>query len=136
MFGFSFAELILVFLVAIFFIKPQDLPEIAHFLGKIYYKARKLLTDIKLQLKSVEKDLGLDELKDEINRGIAEEKMKIEDAKKEVTQIIDMYGNYHEVNVGDVRSDLSDEDLKSEIAKYNDLNSSSSQQKQDLAPKP
>lgn len=123
MFGFSLAELILVLLVAIIFIKPQDLPEIAHFFGKLYYKARKLIDDLKIQLKSVEKDLGLDELKHEINRGIAEEKMKIEGAKKELTKIIDIYGNYHEVNVEALRDDLSDEELKAEIAKYNEMNS-------------
>lgn len=124
MFGFSLAELILVCLVAIIFIKPQDLPEIAHFFGKLYYKARRLFDDIKIQLKSMEKDLGLEELKHEINRGIAEEKMKIEGEKKELTKIIDIYGNYHEVNVEAVRSDLTDEELKAEIAKYNQMNSS------------
>jgi len=123
MFGFSLAELILVFLVAIIFIKPQDLPEIAHFFGKLYYKARRLIDDIKIQLKSVEKDLGLDELKHEINRGIAEEKMKIEGAKKELTKIIDIYGNEHEVNIDALQSNLTDEELKAEIAKYNQINS-------------
>lgn len=126
MFGFSLAELILVFLVAIIFIKPQDLPEIAHFFGKLYYKARRLFDDIKNQLKSVEKDLGLEELKHEINRGIAEEKMKIESEKKELTKIIDIYGNYHEVNLDALHSDLTDEELKAEIAKYNQMNSSRS----------
>ncbi len=130
MLGFSFAELILVLLVAIIFIKPKDLPEIAHFFGKLYYKARKLIDDVKIQLKSVEKELGLDELKHEINRGIAEEKMKIEGEKKEMTQIIDIYGNYHEVNTEALRSDLTDEELKAEIAKYNDINS----EKKDIHP--
>ena len=130
MLGFSFAELILVLLVAIIFIKPKDLPEIAHFFGKRYYKARKLIDDVKIQLKSVEKELGLDELKHEINRGIAEEKMKIEGEKKEMTQIIDIYGNYHEVNTEALRSDLTDEELKAEIAKYNDINS----EKKDIHP--
>ncbi len=136
MFGFSLAELILVLLVAIIFIKPQDLPEIAHFFGKLYYKARKLIDDLKIQLRSVEKDLGLDELKHEINRGIAEEKMKIEGAKKELTKIIDIYGNYHEVNVEALRDDLSDEELKAEIAKYNEINSTKDQEeKTQLLPK-
>ncbi|MSP33907.1 MAG: hypothetical protein EXR06_03285 [Rickettsiales bacterium] len=130
MLGFSFAELILVLLVAIIFIKPKDLPEIAHFFGKLYYKARKLIDDVKIQLKSVEKELGLDELKHEINRGIAEEKMKIEGEKKELTKIIDIYGNYHEVNTDALRSDLTDEELKAEIAKYNDINS----EKKDIHP--
>ncbi len=123
MFGFSLAELIVVFLVAIIFIKPQDLPQIAHFFGRLYYKARRFFNEIKAHLKSIEKDLGLDELKHELDRGIAEEKLKIEGEKKEMTKILDIYGNYHEVNIDDVSGDMSEEELKAEIAKYNDINS-------------
>ena len=41
MFGFSLAEFILVIIVAIIFIKPQDLPEIAHFLGRVFFRLKK-----------------------------------------------------------------------------------------------
>ncbi len=95
MFGFSLAELLLVCLVAIIFIKPQDLPEIAHFLGKVFFRAKRYFSDLKSQFKEVEKDLGIDEIKQELHRGIAEEKIRLED--DDTTTIIDIYGNEHKV---------------------------------------
>ena len=94
MFGFSLAELIIVFLVILVFIKPQDLPEIARFLGKIFYRAKRLYKELKSSLKDMEKEFGVDDLKQELQRGIAEEKAKLED---ETTVIVDLYGNEHQV---------------------------------------
>jgi Sec-independent protein translocase protein TatA len=124
MFGFSLAELILVFLVALIFIKPQDLPEIAHFFGKIFYRGRRLISELKQSFKEMEKELGIDDLKHELNRGIAEEKAKLEE---EMTVIVDIYGNEHQVpNVKDVRPDLTKEEMAKEIKKLNDENLSGS----------
>jgi sec-independent protein translocase protein TatB len=120
MFGFSFAELILVILIALIFIKPKDLPEIAHFVGKIFYRAKRMYGDLKKSLKEMEGELGIDELKHELNRGIAEEKAKLEE---EMTVIVDMYGNEHHVpNVKKVRPDLSEEEVELEIKKHNEEN--------------
>ncbi len=119
MFGFSFAELILVILVALIFIQPKDLPEIAHFVGKIFYRGKRLFSEVKKYLKNAEHDLGLDELRHELNRGIAEEKAKLED---EMTVIVDMYGNEHQVpNVKKLRPDLGEEVVE-EVAKLNQEN--------------
>lgn len=121
MFGFSFAELIMVLIVALIFIKPQDLPEIAHFVGKVFYRGKRLLKDLKQSLKDMEAELGLDDLKHEINRGIAEEKSKLEE---EMTVIVDIYGNEHLVpNVKDVRPDLTAEEAAEEIKRLNEENS-------------
>ena len=69
----------------------------------------------------MEGDLGIEELKHELNRGIAEEKAKLEE---EMTVIVDMYGNEHYVpNVKKVRSDLSEEEVELEIKKHNEENS-------------
>ncbi len=120
MFGFSLAELIVVLLAVLIFIKPADLPEIAHFLGKIFYRAKRLYQDLKLSFKEMEKELGVDELRHELNRGIAEEKSKLED---DFTVIVDMNGNEHRVpNVGKIRPDLNDEELKKEIEELNKNN--------------
>ncbi len=120
MFGFSFAELIVVFLVALFFIKPKDLPEIAYFLGKIFYRAKKFYQEIKKQFKEIEKEIGIEDLKHELNRGIAEEKIKSDD---DVTTIVDMHGNEHHVpNIKQLRPDLSEEEIKEELSKYNKPN--------------
>ncbi len=121
MFGFSLAELIVVILVTLLFVRPQDLPEIAHFFGKIYYRAKRLISDIKLYLKETESELGLKELKDEMEKGISEEKSKLED---DLTVIVDIYGNEHKVNkLSEVRPDLSKEEIAQEVDKLNSENS-------------
>jgi Sec-independent protein translocase protein TatA len=120
MFGFSFAELIIVLLVAFIFIKPQDLPEIARFFGKIFYRGKNLYREVKKSLKEMENELGLDELKDEFNRSIAEEKSKLED---DFTVIVDMEGNEHRVpNISILRKDLTPQELEEEIARENKNN--------------
>jgi len=121
MFGFSLAELILVLIVALIFIRPQDLPEIAHFGGRMLYRGKALYKGLKQSFKEMEKELGVDDLKHEINRGIAEEKAKLEE---EATVIVDMYGNEHHVsNLHEIRPDLTIEERKEEIQKLNQQNS-------------
>lgn len=120
MFGFSLAELVVVLLVILVFVKPKDLPEIAHFLGKIFYRGKRLFQDLKASLKDMEKEFGVDDLRHEINRGIAEEKSKLED---EMTVIVDMYGNEHRVpNVKKLRAEMTEEELEEEIKKANEEN--------------
>ena len=120
MFGLSFAELIVIILAALIFIKPKDLPEVARFLGRSYYRCKKLWSDVKIYLKSVENELGLSELRQELNKGISDEKSKIED---EITTIVDMYGNEHQVSsVKKIRSDLTDEEIDAEVEKLNEEN--------------
>ncbi len=120
MFGFSFAELILVLLVTLIFIKPKDLPEIAHFLGKSFYRCKRLFNDLKTSVREMERDLGVDDLKHELNRGIAEEKARLED---ETTVIVDIYGNEHRVsNVNELRSDLTKEEVELEVKNLNEKN--------------
>lgn len=117
MFGLSLAELLVIGVVAIIFIKPQDLPEIAHFLGKMFFRAKKYFNELKSQFKEVEKDLGLDEIKQELHRGIVEEKIKLED--DEATTIIDIYGNEHKVPASHKEHfEFNDEEIK----KHNEEN--------------
>jgi len=131
MFGFSLAELIVVLIVALLFIKPQDLPEIAHFVGKIFYRGKRLYSELKQSLKEMEKELGVEELKHELNRGIAEEKAKLEE---EMTIIVDMYGNEHQVpHVKKLRPDLTEEEVQQEIKRLNEENSQPSLKKRDDA---
>jgi Sec-independent protein translocase protein TatA len=120
MFGFSLAELILVLIVALMFVKPQDLPEIAHFCGRVLYRGKSLFKGLKQSFKEMEKELGVEDLKHEMNRGIAEEKAKIEE---ETTVIVDMDGNEHHVpNIKNIRPDLNDEEMKAEIERFNSEN--------------
>jgi len=120
MFGFSLAELIVVILVVLIFIKPQDLPEIAHFIGKSFFKIKRFYKELKNSFKDLENEFGLKDLKSEIERGIAEEKAKLEE---DFTIIVDMEGNEHKVpNIADVRPDLDQEKLQEEIKKHNEEN--------------
>ncbi len=120
MFGFSLAELIVVLLVILLFIKPQDLPEIAHFLGKVFFRLKNYYKQLKSSFKELETEFGIQDLKNELNRGIAEEKSKLED---DFTIIVDMEGKEHRVpNIHEVRSDLDEEKLKEEIESLNQQN--------------
>ncbi|MDX2082912.1 MAG: hypothetical protein SFV53_02870 [Rickettsiales bacterium] len=123
MFGFSLAELLLICVIALIFIKPKDLPEIAHFLGKIFYRGKKFFYELKKQFRELEQDLGLEEIKQELNRGIAEEKQRLDD-DEEKTVIVDIYGNEHHVkNIDQIRPDLDKEQINQEIKKLNQENS-------------
>lgn len=119
------------------FIKPKDLPEIAHFIGKTFYRIKKFYQQIKLSFKDLENEFGIKDLKSELERGIAEEKAKLED---DFTVIVDMEGNEHKVpNIHHVRPDLDQEKLQEEIKKHNEenlINKENLVSKEDLAPKP
>jgi Sec-independent protein translocase protein TatA len=120
MFGFSLAELIVIILVILMFIKPQDLPEIAHFVGKSFFKIKRFYEELKNSFKDLENEFGLKDLKSEMQRGIAEEKAKLEE---DFTIIVDMEGNEHKVpNIAHVRPDLDEEKLQEEIKKHNEGN--------------
>lgn len=128
MFGFSLAELAIVLLVILFFIKPKDLPEIARYIGKAIYHGKRLYEELKRSLKDLEKEFEIDNLKNEINNAIVEEKIKHEE--EEETIIVDMYGNEHRVgNLSHVRPDLAKEELQDEISKNNSLNLENLQKK-------
>jgi len=98
MFGFSLAELILVLLVALIFIKPADLPEIAYFIGKIFFKIKKTINNLKSQYYKIEQEMGLEEIRQELERGMADAKINLEDKEEEGVVIVDIYGNEHIVS--------------------------------------
>ena len=126
MFGFSLAELFLVLLAILIFIKPQDLPEIARFVGKAIYHGKRLYQKLKNSLTDLEKEFELDSLRHEVNQAIASEKLKHEDVEEEdSTIIVDMFGNEHRVNnIKEIRSDLDEAKIKKEVEENNALNKS------------
>lgn len=120
MFGISFAELLVVIIIALVVIGPKDMPEIARYIIKIIIKIKKLIANASFELKAIGKELGLDEIKSEVEREIISEKIKME---KELTTIIDMYGNEHEIpDLEKLRPDMSKEELDAEIIKHNSIN--------------
>lgn len=124
MFGFSFAELVLLLLVALIFIRPKDLPEIAHLLGRGIFHGKILAKKIRNSLQELEKDAAVQELRNEINRGLTEEKVKnASDDDNDFTVIVDMYGNEHRVNnIGEIRPDIDKEKLALEVKEANQKN--------------
>jgi hypothetical protein len=130
MFGFSLAELFLVLLAILIFIKPQDLPEIARFVGKAIYHGKRLYQKLKKSLTELEKEFELDSLRHEVNQAIASEKLKHEDGEEDATIIVDMFGNEHRVsNIKEIRSDLDEEKIKQEVEEGNAINKSKAIQK-------
>jgi sec-independent protein translocase protein TatB len=124
MFNISFFEIIIFLILALFFIRPKDLPEIARFIGKTIYRIKNFYHNSKDIISNLSRDFGIDDLKQEISQGISQEKSKIED---DVTIIVDMDGNEHKVNnIKELRKDLSEDELNSEILKQNNNNNKSS----------
>lgn len=116
MFGISFTELLILLVVALVFIRPDDLPEIAHFIGRVIYRVKKVYYDAKNYLRDSGKEFGLDEVKYEIDRGMAQEKAKLDD---DITIVVDMDGNEHKVNLKNVDREVN----KAEIEELNSKNS-------------
>lgn len=122
MFGISLVELLVLLVVFIIFIKPQDLPEVMRFVGKIIYKLRKIYHQSKDSFDGILKNIGFEELKKEIDRDILEEGKKLEE---DFTVIVDVNGNEHKVpnsNIKQYNPHLSDEQLKDEVTKLNQKN--------------
>jgi sec-independent protein translocase protein TatB len=123
MFGISFGEFLLIIIVAVVVIGPKDLPDIARYIIKFIAKGKHMMHQAKAELDAIGKEIGLDEIKNEVAIELANEKARIE---KDVTTIIDIYGNEHQIhNVDEIRKDKTKEELTKEIAEYNKINSDS-----------
>jgi len=99
---------------------PKDIPDLARNIVRFVYKFKQFIAESKKELKSVGDEMGLGEIRQEIEQELIAEKIKLE---KEVTTIVDIYGEEHHVyGVDELRSDLKKEDLKAEIVKHNQVN--------------
>lgn len=118
MFGISFSEFIIVIIFALAIVNPKDIPVIAKYLTKIFFKAKNIISQAQKEWDNVSKEMGLDNIKEEVEKEAAELKK---------TTIIDIYGNEHEVHDLDkIRGDLAQDDLDQEVKKYNEVNKESS----------
>lgn len=121
MFGISLIEFIVILCVAIIIIGPKDIPDLARSIAKWIYKIKHFIEESKKELKAVGDEIGLEEIKNEVQREMILEKKKLEN---EITTIVDLEGNEHHIyDIGELRSDLTKEDLETEIAKHNQVNS-------------
>lgn len=126
MFGISLGEFLLILIVAVLVIGPKDLPEVARYLIKAIAKTKHIIAKAKADLGVLGKEIGIEEIKNEIAVELANEKTRIEN---EVTTIIDLYGNEHQVlGLNEMRKDKNKDEIKKEIAELN--------QKNQIMPKP
>lgn len=120
MFGISLGEFLLILAIAVLVIGPKDLPEVARYIIKAIAKIKNLISKAKFELSALGKEIGVDEIKNEIAIELANEKSKIEE---EVTTIIDIYGNEHKVPaIDEIRKDKTKEELKKEVEELNESN--------------
>jgi Sec-independent protein translocase protein TatA len=118
MFGISLPEFIIVIVLLVAVTKPSDIPSIARYLTKAFFKVKNVLRHAKDEVSKVSKELGIEDIKNEAE---AEIKKEHDDLKK--TIIIDIYGNEHEVHdVESIRGDLAKEDLHAQIEDQNKIN--------------
>jgi sec-independent protein translocase protein TatB len=68
MIDFSFSEIMVVLVVAILFIKPQNIPEISKRLGQFFSKLKNLFNDVKEEVFREEKFKDLKKIQRELKK--------------------------------------------------------------------
>ena len=112
MLGVSFFELLIALIVAVLILKPADLIKISKQLVRYYYKLKNFISQFNKEFEDVKEDLGIEKIKEEVEK----------EARK-ITKIIDLEGNEHIIeDIDNLRGDLSDDELKKEVLKYNKIN--------------
>jgi sec-independent protein translocase protein TatB len=121
MFGISLNELLIIFIIAILIIGPKDMPEIARQITRLVIKGKHLIAKVKDDLDELGREVGIDEIRNEVAIELANEKSRLE---KEVTTIIDIYGNEHQIyGVDEIRTDKNKEEIAKEVEELNQNNS-------------
>ncbi len=121
MFGISLVEFLAIITIGVLVIGPKDFPEIARHIVKTIAKAKNIIDKTKNELNVLSKEIGIDDIKNEVAIEIENEKSKIE---KEITTIIDIYGNEHQVSgLDEIRKDKNKEGIDLEVTKHNKANS-------------
>jgi Tat protein translocase TatB subunit len=120
MFGISIGEFLVIAAIGILVIGPKDFPDIARNIIRAIAKGKNIIDKTKAELNLLGKEIGIDDIKNEVAIEIANEKAKIEE---EITTIIDIYGNEHQVSgLDEIRKDRSKEEIALEIEQYNQSN--------------
>jgi len=120
MFGISLVEFLVIATIGILVIGPKDFPDIARNIIRAIAKGKNIIDKTKAELNLLGKEIGIDDIKNEVAIEIANEKAKIEE---EVSTIIDIYGNEHQVfGLDEIRKDRSKEEIALEIEQYNQSN--------------
>jgi Sec-independent protein translocase protein TatA len=120
MFGISLGEFLVIATIGVLVIGPKDFPDIARNIIRAVAKGKNIIDKTKAELNLLSKEIGIDDIKNEVAIEIANEKTKLE---QEITTIIDIYGNEHQVSgLDEIRKDKSKDEIDLEIAQYNQIN--------------
>lgn len=87
MFNISFAELMVILLLAFLILGPDDMVKVARFFGRLVRKSRKLLWQIKEYVNEEAAETGLDEVKDIVSE--VKNAAKEADVHKELRKTIE-----------------------------------------------
>ena len=60
MFGIGFGEILIVLLIAIIFIRPEDLPKFLRAAGRLYGQIKKMYSEAKQAKDKIEKEMNKD----------------------------------------------------------------------------
>lgn len=82
MFNISFAELVVILLLAFLILGPDEMVKVARFFGKLVRKGRKLLWRIRDYVNDEASDAGLDEVKETVSE--VKDTIKEADLRKEI----------------------------------------------------
>lgn len=102
MFDIAWSELMVIALVAIIFIKPDDLPGMYRGLAQMFKKVRSWQQEWKNMLQSLDKAAFAEDLKKEV-----------EELRQEVNYLLDEKGNKHQCyDLSDLKPDFPVEEQK------------------------
>lgn len=82
MFNISFAELVVILLLAFLILGPDEMVKVARFFGKLVRKGRKLLWRIRDYVNDEASDAGLDEVEETVSE--VKDTIKEADLRKEI----------------------------------------------------
>lgn len=87
MFDFSLGELLLIAVVALVVIGPQDLPKVLHATFKFFRQVQDVLSEVRRSFDEVVATSGIDEVRKDLDREL----------NKDAKFIIDQHGNYQQI---------------------------------------
>lgn len=85
MFDFSFAELVLIMVVALIVIGPERLPKVARTMGHLWGRAQRYVNGVKAD---IERDMAVEEYR-QLQQKIQDEAVALEQSVKQVKQTAD-----------------------------------------------
>ncbi len=122
MFDFSFAELMVVMVVALIVIGPERLPKVARTLGHLYGRAQRYVNGVKAD---IERDMAVEEYR-QLQQKVQAEASAVEQSVQQATQTLDQH--MQQLNVT-VTKPLQEAQQQVQLPPQSSVESSSAQPK-------